>query len=137
MDKTSADYSALSFEDAPSYTFTYDYSFNSTTDVKEDNAWDNDHQHPPRIPLSTTLTPLQLYSKLPSIHMVRTRYSHLDDTNPQLLELVATNGVRHTPCMLHPASDIDATDSPIAQRRAYIRSGDPSILLDKHVTLLH
>ena len=128
MDKTSADYSALSADDAPSYTFTYDYSFNSGPPVEDDKP--GDYNYPPRIPLSAKLTPLQLYTKLPSTHMVRTRYSHLDGTNPQLLELVASNGVRHVPRMLHPSSDTGANDTaPVAQRRAYIRSVSSSVAL--------
>ena len=129
MDKTSADYSALSLDDAPSYTFTYDYSFNSGPPVEDNKPGDYNDPLPPRVPLSAKLTPLQLYTKLPSTHMVRTRYSHLDGTNPQLLELVASNGVRHVPRMLHPSSDTGANDTPVAQRRAYIRSVSSSVAL--------
>ena len=129
MDKTSVDYSAVSIDDTPPYTFTYDYNFNTSAHVKEDKFWEYDEHLSPRIPLSAKVTPLQLYSKLPSQHMVRTRYSQLDGTNPQLLELVATSGVRHPHRMLHPTQDIVTAIDPIAQRRAYIRSLSSSVAL--------
>ena len=113
-DKSSLDCSAISISDtAPSYTYDY-------TPMKEDAQCED---LPPRVPQSSKISALQLYSKLPSTQMVRTRYSQLDGTNPQLLELVAGDvGQRYR-------EDACSLMGGLAQRRAYVRSVSSSVAL--------